>query len=41
MLIKEYPNLNRADERVAVDALMGFAYNSNTFSLAAMITRTR
>ncbi len=31
MLIKEYPNLNRADERVAVDALMGFAYNSNTF----------
>jgi NitT/TauT family transport system substrate-binding protein len=32
MLIKEYPNLNRADERVAVDALMSFAYNSNTFN---------
>jgi NitT/TauT family transport system substrate-binding protein len=31
-LIKEYPNLNRADERVAVDALMGFAYNNNTFT---------
>lgn len=32
MLIKEYPNLNRADERVAVDALMSFAYNNNTFT---------
>ena len=32
MLIKEYPNLNRADERVAVDALMSFAYNNNTFN---------
>jgi NitT/TauT family transport system substrate-binding protein len=32
MLIKEYPNLNRADERVAVDALMSFAYNTNTFN---------
>lgn len=32
MLIKEYPNLNRADERIAVDALMSFAYNNNTFN---------
>lgn len=32
MLIKEYPNLNRADEREAVDSLMSFAYNNNTFN---------
>lgn len=30
LLIKEYPNLDRADERAAVDALMAFAYNANT-----------
>ncbi len=30
MLIKEYPNLNRADEREAVDSLMSYAYNANT-----------
>lgn len=30
LLIKEYPNLDRADERVAVDALMEFAYNDLT-----------
>ena len=32
LLLKEYPNLNRADEREAVDSLMSYAYNSNTFS---------
>ena len=32
MLIKEYPNLNRADEREAVDSLMSYAYNTNTFN---------
>jgi NitT/TauT family transport system substrate-binding protein len=32
LLIKEYPNLDRADEREALDALMSFAYNSNTFN---------
>jgi len=30
LLIKEYPNLDRADERVALDALMEFAYNDLT-----------
>lgn len=30
LLIKEYPNLNGPDERVAVDALMSFAYNDLT-----------
>ena len=30
MLIKEYPNLNTADERVAVDSLMSFAYSAQT-----------
>ena len=30
LLIKEYPNLDRADERAAVDALMAFAYNPQT-----------
>ncbi|MEO8545474.1 MAG: ABC transporter substrate-binding protein [Burkholderiaceae bacterium] len=30
LLIKEYPNLNGPDERVAVDALMAFAYNDLT-----------
>lgn len=30
MLIKEYPNLNRADERLAIDALMDYAYNAQT-----------
>ena len=30
MLIKEYPNLDRADERVAVDSLMSYAYNAQT-----------
>jgi NitT/TauT family transport system substrate-binding protein len=29
-LVKEYPNLNRQDEREAVDALMAFAYNAQT-----------
>ena len=32
LLLKEYPNLNRADEREAVDSLMSYAYNSNTFN---------
>jgi NitT/TauT family transport system substrate-binding protein len=31
MLIKEYPNLNKADERLAIDSLMSYAYNDNTF----------
>jgi NitT/TauT family transport system substrate-binding protein len=30
LLIKEYPNLNGPDERVAVDSLMSFAYNDLT-----------
>ncbi len=30
MLIKEYPNLDKADERLAVDSLMSYAYNSLT-----------
>lgn len=30
MLVKEYPNLVRADEKVAIDALMGFCFNANT-----------
>jgi NitT/TauT family transport system substrate-binding protein len=30
LLIKEYPNLNRADEREAIDSLMSYAYNANT-----------
>ena len=30
LLVKEYPNLDRADERVAADALMAFAYNPQT-----------
>lgn len=30
LLVKEYPNLDRADERVAVDALMSFAYSPQT-----------
>jgi NitT/TauT family transport system substrate-binding protein len=30
MLIKEYPNLDRADERLAIDSLMSYAYNAQT-----------
>ena len=30
LLLKEYPNLNRADEREAIDSLMSYAYNANT-----------
>ena len=30
MLIKEYPNLNLADERLAIDSLMSYAYNAQT-----------
>jgi NitT/TauT family transport system substrate-binding protein len=30
LLLKEYPNLDRADEREAVDSLMSYAYNANT-----------
>lgn len=30
LLIKEYSNLNRADERVALDALMDYAFNLST-----------
>lgn len=30
LLIKEYPNLNRLDERVALDALMDYAFNAAT-----------
>lgn len=30
LLIKEYPNLNRADERAALDALMDYAFNAST-----------
>ena len=29
-LIKVYPNLNREDERVAIDALMSYAFNQQT-----------
>ena len=32
LLLKEYPNLNRADEREAIDSLMSYAYNNNTFN---------
>ena len=32
LLLKEYPNLNRADEREAIDSLMTYAYNTNTFN---------
>jgi len=30
LLVKEYPNLNRADERVAIDSLMSYAFNQTT-----------
>jgi NitT/TauT family transport system substrate-binding protein len=30
LLIKEYPNLNRADEKVGIDAMMGYAFNDLT-----------
>ena len=30
LLIKEYPNLDKADERLAVDSLMSYAYNAQT-----------
>ncbi len=30
MLVKEFPNLNRGDERVAIDALMAYAFNDAT-----------
>ena len=30
LLIKEYPNLVRADEKVGVDAMMGYAFNDLT-----------
>ena len=30
LLIKEYPNLDRADERLAADALLSYAYNAQT-----------
>lgn len=30
LLVKEYPNLNAPDERIAIDSLMGFAYNDQT-----------
>lgn len=30
LLVKEYPNLNRADERVAIDSLMDYAFNQAT-----------
>ena len=29
-LVKEYPNLNRADEKVGIDALMSYAFNDKT-----------
>ncbi len=32
LLLKEYPNLNRVDEREAIDSLMSYAYNTNTFN---------
>lgn len=30
LLVKEYPNLNRADERVSIDAFMDFAFDAQT-----------
>ncbi|MFM0267694.1 ABC transporter substrate-binding protein [Paraburkholderia sediminicola] len=30
LLIKEYPNLNHGDERVAIDSLMGYAFDQAT-----------
>ena len=30
LLVKEYPNLNRADEKVGIDAMMGYAFNDLT-----------
>lgn len=30
LLIKEYPNLNPADERLSIDTQMGYAYNAQT-----------
>lgn len=30
MLVKEYPNLNRNDERVAIEALMSYCFNAST-----------
>ncbi len=30
LLVKDYPNLNRADERVAIDSLMSYAFNQTT-----------
>jgi NitT/TauT family transport system substrate-binding protein len=30
LLVKEYPNLNREDERVAIDSLMGYAFDQTT-----------
>lgn len=30
LLIKEYPNLNHADERIAIDSLMSYAFNQTT-----------
>ena len=30
LLIKEYPNLTRADEKVGIDAMMGYAFNDLT-----------
>jgi NitT/TauT family transport system substrate-binding protein len=30
LLIKEYPNLNHADERVAIDSLMSYAFDQTT-----------
>ncbi len=32
LLVKEYPNLNRADEKLGIDALMGYAFNDATKS---------
>lgn len=30
LLVKEYPNLNRADEKVGIDALMSYAFSETT-----------
>jgi NitT/TauT family transport system substrate-binding protein len=30
LLVKEYPNLNRNDEKVGIDAMMGYAFNDLT-----------
>ena len=30
LLVKEFPNLNRADELVAADVMLKFAFNENT-----------